>query len=66
MIARPPQVDYDDIREYLKRTPIEGIVYHGPDGRMAKIKRRDFAIGWPLKTSYAEQVDLTEPYRIGG
>lgn len=26
----------------------EGIVFHHPDGRMAKIKRRDFGIPWPL------------------
>ena len=29
--------------------PIEGIVWHHPDGRMAKIKARDFGIQWPPK-----------------
>jgi hypothetical protein len=29
-------------------TPIEGIVWHHPDGRMAKIKRRDFGLPWPV------------------
>jgi hypothetical protein len=31
----------------LQGRPIEGIVWHGPDGRMAKIKRRDFGLPWP-------------------
>lgn len=29
--------------------PMEGIVWHHPDGRMAKIKRRDFGLPWPVK-----------------
>ncbi len=28
---------------------IEGIVWHHPDGRMAKIKRKDFGLPWPVK-----------------
>jgi len=35
---------YEGLREYLKDLDIEGIVFHHPDGRMAKIKKRDF--GW--------------------
>jgi hypothetical protein len=31
------------IREYLAARSIEGIVWHHPDGRMVKIKRKDFA-----------------------
>jgi len=27
----------------------EGIVFHHPDGRMAKIKRRDFGLPWPVQ-----------------
>lgn len=27
----------------------EGLVFHHPDGRMAKIKRRDFGLPWPAK-----------------
>jgi len=34
--------DYDGIMEYLRDKPIEGIVWHHPDGRMAKIKKKDF------------------------
>lgn len=40
-------VDYDGVRAFLEATPIEGIVWHHPDGRMAKIKRRDFGFEWP-------------------
>ena len=34
-------------REYLETHPIEGLVFHHPDGRMAKIKRHDFGLRWP-------------------
>lgn len=35
---------FDDLRGYLLARPeMEGIVWHHADGRMAKIKRRDFA-----------------------
>jgi hypothetical protein len=40
---------YDEIRDFLERSKIEGIVWHHPDGRMAKIKRRDFGLSWPVK-----------------
>jgi hypothetical protein len=36
--------DYQGIQEWMKHIPFEGIVFHHPDGRMAKIKRRDFDI----------------------
>jgi hypothetical protein len=38
---------YDDLRIWLERNYMEGIVWHHEDGRMAKIKRRDFGIRWP-------------------
>jgi hypothetical protein len=38
---------FDALRGYLSVQPIEGIVFHHPDGRMAKIKRRDFGLKWP-------------------
>lgn len=38
----PPPLDYDGLRDFLLARPFEGIVWHHPDGRMAKIKRRDF------------------------
>jgi len=35
-------VDFDGLKEYLREANIEGIVWHHPDGRMVKIKRKDF------------------------
>lgn len=36
--------DYESLRDWLLAHPAwEGIVWHHPDGRMAKLKRRDFA-----------------------
>lgn len=34
--------DYDGLRDWLHARPYEGIVWHHPDGRMAKIKGKDF------------------------
>lgn len=34
--------DFDGLREYLKDFAWEGIVWHHSDGRMVKIKRKDF------------------------
>tara|TARA_Y100000310_G_scaffold341165_2_gene439430 strand:+ start:297 stop:842 length:546 start_codon:yes stop_codon:yes gene_type:complete len=34
--------DFEGIKEYLKDKNIEGIVWHHSDGRMVKIKKRDF------------------------
>lgn len=35
---------FDGIREYMKDKDIEGIVFHHPDGRMAKIKKSDYGM----------------------
>jgi hypothetical protein len=44
--------DFDGVRAYLADRPlIEGIVWHHPDGRMVKIKRRDFGLPWPVRES---------------
>lgn len=40
--------DFDSIAETMAGTDWEGIVWHHPDGRMAKIKRRDFGHRWPV------------------
>lgn len=36
--------DFEGLRAYLAQAHIEGIVWHHPDGRMAKIKAKDFGI----------------------
>jgi hypothetical protein len=41
-LANQPPRDFDGLREWLEGKDIEGIVWHHPDGRMAKIKLRDF------------------------
>lgn len=33
---------FDGIKAYLQNAGIEGVVWHHPDGRMVKIKRKDF------------------------
>jgi len=39
--------DFSGIMQYLNVHPqYEGIVWHHPDGRMVKIKRRDFGLSW--------------------
>jgi hypothetical protein len=35
-------LDFDDLAEWLHAHDYEGIVWHHPDGRMAKLKKRDF------------------------
>lgn len=34
--------DFERLKEFLRDAPLEGIVWHHPDGRMVKIKKRDF------------------------
>lgn len=34
--------EFDLLREWFRSQEIEGVVWHHPDGRMVKIKRRDF------------------------
>lgn len=41
--------DFEGIKRFLSVVPIEGIVWHHPDGRMVKIKARDFGLEWPRK-----------------
>lgn len=42
------QRNYDTIKSFLEISQIEGIVWHHKDGRMAKIKRIDFGLEWPV------------------
>lgn len=35
---------FDALREWFKDQDIEGIVWHHPDGRMVKIKKKDFGL----------------------
>lgn len=40
--------DFDGLCNYFADSKYEGIVWHHPDGRMVKIKRRDFGYKWPI------------------
>jgi hypothetical protein len=44
----PPR-DYEGLKAWFATHEVEGIVWHHPDGRMVKIKRRDFGYPWPIK-----------------
>lgn len=48
LVVGPPRT-FEGIREWLSRHDVEGIVWHHPDGRMVKIKRRDFGLPWGRK-----------------
>lgn len=38
--------EFEPLKAWLTEHNIEGLVWHHPDGRMAKIKRRDFGLKW--------------------
>jgi hypothetical protein len=60
LILRPdPERTFAALKAYLTDTDIEGIVWHHPDGRMAKIKGKDFGLKRP-KTHEGHVVDLTD------
>lgn len=40
--------DFDSIKEYLEKTPIEGIVFWLDGQPVCKIKRSDFGFKWPV------------------
>lgn len=42
----PPRT-FDALKAWFADHVIEGIVWHHPDGRMVKIKRKDFGYKWP-------------------
>ena len=48
ILASVPRT-FKGLKDYLSFVPMEGIVWHHPDGRMAKIKSRDLGIAWPPK-----------------
>jgi Family of unknown function (DUF5565) len=50
---------FEGIKQFLADNEIEGLVWHHDDGRMAKIKRRDFGIKWPSSTRTSKVSDGT-------
>ena len=51
--------DFGGLLEWLRGLPIEGVVWHHPDGRMAKIKKADFP--YPLAGGTVLGVSPTRP-----
>jgi hypothetical protein len=51
--------DQPNLRLYLAHLPYEGVVWHHADGRMAKIKRRDFGLTWPLSDELHDSMMAT-------
>lgn len=54
LVAHASAIEYADVprefnglRDWLEKMDIEGLVFHHPDGRMAKIRKRDY--GQPRK-----------------
>ena len=46
ILAEAPRT-FNSLREYFEaNSQYEGIVWHHPDGRFVKIKRRDFGLSW--------------------
>ena len=41
---RDVPTDFEGLRDWLSRHDVEGIVWHHHDGRMAKIKKKDFGL----------------------
>lgn len=52
-LPKEPPRTFDELRQFFETAEIEGIVWHHPDGRMVKIKRRDFGLEWPVKIAVA-------------
>jgi hypothetical protein len=44
----PPRT-FDGLKAWFTRRKIEGVVWWHPDGRMVKIRRRDFGLPWPVE-----------------
>jgi len=38
--------DFESLKKWLENNLVEGLVFHHPDGRMAKIRRKDFGFKW--------------------
>ncbi|HSX00040.1 MAG TPA: DUF5565 family protein [Patescibacteria group bacterium] len=44
MLFPAPPTDFEELKDHLNEKDIEGIVWHHPDGRMVKIKKKDFGL----------------------
>ncbi len=44
MVFRDCPRTFDELKAWLADKDIEGVVFHHPDGRMAKVKKKDFGL----------------------
>lgn len=52
-----PSIKFDDLKLFLRDLRNEGLVFHHPDGRMCKIRRKDFGFDWPIKLKKGDDND---------
>ncbi len=55
---------YEGLYVFLGGANIEGVVWHHPDGRMAKIKRADFGWPWPMRDDEGNLVHSRTAVRV--
>jgi hypothetical protein len=48
LIVNVPDRSFESIKKILEALNFEGLVFHHPDGRMAKIRRDHFGLDWPI------------------
>lgn len=41
-----PERTFEILKEWLATHKVEGLVFHHPDGRLAKLRRKDFGLFW--------------------
>lgn len=46
-----PVRTFDGMRDYLEGVTFEGVVFHHPDGRMAKLRRHDYGFKYPVEAA---------------
>lgn len=60
--------NFDDLKQFLSDGSIEGIVWHHPDGRMVKIKAKDFGIkrASAVFPTTGREIRMNRPERLIG
>jgi len=60
--AEPPRT-FDGLKRFFEEHPeYEGIVWHHEDGRMVKIKRKDFGLPWPIHKGSVDNLKADKIY----
>lgn len=48
-VLRLSSLSFESLEAHLSDYVMEGIVFHHPNGRMCKVKRKDFGLKWPME-----------------